>query len=168
MSSENTHPNKKLSPDDSTPKSAGGSQPKPDYRVANDLARVRKTEEPHDAEASEHSAGNPQADNRDGKNTEHRNQFKNAQQYPWWADLNASRNIKASDKNGYEILLSWFEGWRLWHRRDPGQQAAHEFWKVQILGGREREDWQKEQWAAAFRWYLQWLEFCLQTGKPNK
>jgi integron integrase len=36
------------------------------------------------------------------------------------------------------------------------------------MNGREREEWQMEQWAAAFRWYLQWLEFCKQTGKSSQ
>lgn len=66
------------------------------------------------------------------------------------------------------MVLSWYEGWRLGQRKAPGLQSARDFWKIQVLGGRKREPWQKVQWAAAFRWYGQWLEFCRQTGKSNQ
>lgn len=104
----------------------------------------------------------------DSKKTKRRNQSKNPKQYPWWEDLNASRNISASEKNGYEMILSWFENWRLWHRKLPGQQAARAFWKTQVLEGRDREEWQKTQWTAAFRWYLEWLDLRQKNGKPTQ
>lgn len=118
--------------------------------------------------AASYSKGHTQADTRDGRKAAHQNRSREYHRYPWWADLDASRNITACDKNGFEMVLSWFEGWRLGHRKAPGQEAAREFWKVQVMEGRAREDWQKEQWAAAFRWYLQWLEFCRQTGKSSQ
>lgn len=104
----------------------------------------------------------------DMENRKEEKPLSQSKQYPWWSDLDASRNISSFDKNGFEMILSWFEGWRLWHRENPGQQAARKLWKEQVLQRREREEWQKTQWAAAFRWYLQWLEFCRQTGKSSQ
>lgn len=172
MSTSKNTPDNTNPPNDNKPRTTRSHRAQAGDQVKGKRPARRPRVKPHNAIGEGNKSTSPHSRHNADVNTDNEtkscNPFSSAQQYPWWADLNASRNINAFDKSGYEILLSWFEGWRLWHRRDPGQQAAREFWTVQILGGREREYWQKEQWAAAFRWYLQWLEFCFQTGKPNK
>lgn len=62
------------------------------------------------------------------------------------------------------MLLGWFESWRQGARQSPGRVAAVAFWKAQVLA-RERPGWQLEQWAAALRWYLRWLELANQAQR---
>ena len=78
----------------------------------------------------------------------------------WKTDLAESRDLYGSQKRGFDIVLSWFEGWRISKRLEPGRPAAVRFWREQVQGGGEREDWQMVQWAEAIRWYLNWLEIC--------
>mgnify|MGYP001819848690 FL=1 len=77
----------------------------------------------------------------------------------WREDLAASRDLTRREKEGYELVLAWFEQWRLNQRKAPGRSAAREFWKAQVVSKR-REAWQLTQWAEAIRWYLDWLGKC--------
>ncbi|MFT5109530.1 MAG: integron integrase [Pseudoalteromonas tetraodonis] len=78
----------------------------------------------------------------------------------WHADLKASRDLNTSEIRGFEILLSWFDGWRIGLCLNPGRPAAERFWKEQVRS-KGREEWQLLQWAEAIRWYLRWLDICL-------
>lgn len=49
-------------------------------------------------------------------------------------------------------------------RRPPNREVARQFWRVEVIS-KSRKDWQKQQWAEAIRWYLQWLDVCNQQGK---
>lgn len=85
--------------------------------------------------------------------------------YDWRKDLEASRSVDGRAKDGFGILLGWFENWRLRHRLDAGRQAAVDFWKQQVIGsGKPRERWQLDQWADAIAWYLDWLNHCREAG----
>jgi len=82
----------------------------------------------------------------------------------WQADLQASRDLTRSEKSGFEIVLDWYEKWRMAHRAVPGRESAALFWKAQVKA-KPREAWQLDQWAQAIRWYLQWLTFCQNSGR---
>jgi integron integrase len=45
----------------------------------------------------------------------------------------------------------------------PGRQACERFWREGVMV-RHREAWQIEQWGAAIRWYLRWLENQVAVG----
>lgn len=78
---------------------------------------------------------------------------------PWKADLQASRDLHLSEKSAFEMILTWYEKWRIAHGAIPGRESAALFWKAQVKA-KPRESWQLQQWAEAMRWYLQWLAFC--------
>ena len=67
----------------------------------------------------------------------------------WMQDLEKARNVPARDRKGYEMLLSWFDTWRLGRQLPPGRESARLFWKQQILS-KPRAEWQVEQWKSAF------------------
>jgi len=54
-------------------------------------------------------------------------------------------------------LLGWLEKFAVGCGLSPGREACERFWKEQIRS-KPREKWQLEQWGAAMRWYLRWLE----------
>jgi len=83
--------------------------------------------------------------------------------FDWRADLLASRDLSEGEKHGFEIVLNWFECWRIPKNLPPGREAARRFWRVQVLS-KEREQWQLDQWAQAIRWFLHWLRFCEDSG----
>jgi hypothetical protein len=85
----------------------------------------------------------------------------------WRADLAASRDLNPREKQGFEILCSWFENWRLRSGQAPGVEAARAFWKAQVLT-KPREQWQLDQWTEAMRWYLGWLDACRRNGGSGK
>ena len=85
--------------------------------------------------------------------------------YCWQEDLKASRNLNDGEKQGYAMLLNWFETWRVSFHLDPGRDAAVQFWRAQVKS-KEREPWQLEQWTEAIRWYLHWHSICTREGKP--
>ena len=89
----------------------------------------------------------------------------NPGQFQWWQDLQESRDLNHTEKHGYTFLLAWFESWRLRQRLAPCRDVAKSFWQTQVITKR-RSSWQKQQWAAAIRWYLHWVHLCNQTGKP--
>jgi len=82
----------------------------------------------------------------------------------WGEDLAAARDVSEKDKAGYGFVLSWFESWRQRKCLDPGVEAARVFWKEQVLE-KARKEWQIEQWAAAIRWHLNWLELCRRENR---
>lgn len=84
--------------------------------------------------------------------------------YPWSADLAASRNIRDSSRRGYGMVLAWFEKWRSRSGHTPSRESARKFWRIQVLS-KPREAWQLDQWAEAFRWYLEWLNFAERSGR---
>lgn len=87
----------------------------------------------------------------------------------WRSDLSAFRGLSASHRAGFEIFLEWFENFRLRHNLAAGRDAATLFWTEEVTGhGREREDWQLDQWSAAMTWYLKWLEACQEVGADHR
>ncbi|MEX2580869.1 MAG: hypothetical protein WD342_17550 [Verrucomicrobiales bacterium] len=81
----------------------------------------------------------------------------------WRSDLAASRDLTDSRKRGFEILLDWYERWRLRRHLSAGRESARRFWKESVFE-KPREEWQLTQWTAAMRWYLRWLSYCVEQG----
>ena len=81
----------------------------------------------------------------------------------WRDDLKLARNVPDSHRQGYDLLLSWFDKWRISRHLPHGREAARAFWRQQVKS-RPREAWQLEQWTAAFGWYLDWLRFAETRG----
>ncbi len=44
--------------------------------------------------------------------------------HPWEPDLLSARDVSAQDKQGYQIVLGWFETWRVRRDLPPGRDAA--------------------------------------------
>ena len=65
---------------------------------------------------------------------------------------------------GYGFFIGWYEGWRIGKGLGAGRESARRFWK-EVVTSKDRELWQKEQWAEAMRWFLKWLEQCDESGK---
>ncbi|NNE94282.1 MAG: integron integrase [Verrucomicrobiales bacterium] len=84
-------------------------------------------------------------------------------EFDWRLDLKHSRDLTRPEKSGFELLLSWFENWRVSRQLSPGREAAVEFWRSQVLA-KERENWQIDQWTQGIRWYLNWLTHCRDQG----
>lgn len=82
----------------------------------------------------------------------------------WQADLQASRDLSRSEKSGFDMILGWYEKWRMAHGAVPGRESAAQFWKAQVKA-KPREVWQLDQWAEAIRWYLHWLTYCETNGR---
>ncbi len=82
----------------------------------------------------------------------------------WREDLRASRGLNGAEKTGYEWVLDWYEQWRIVRGAAPGRESAGLFWREQVQS-KKREGRQREQWAEAMRWYLQWLRFCEERGE---
>ena len=82
----------------------------------------------------------------------------------WKADLLAYRGLSEFDRTGFDLFLSWFEGWRVGHGLEPGRDAAARFWREQVKS-KPRKEWQLDQWGKAVRWYLKWLGFCQREGR---
>lgn len=80
----------------------------------------------------------------------------------WRSDLKAARNVAENHRSGFEMLLGWFEDWRIAHRLQASREVARRFWRAQVLTKR-REPWQLAQWTEAMGWYLRWLEFARQS-----
>jgi integron integrase len=81
----------------------------------------------------------------------------------WREDLKLARNVTDAQRVGFELLLGWFESWRIDQQLEPGREAAKAFW-VQQVKGKPRADWQLGQWGEALAWYLQWLQFAEASG----
>lgn len=81
----------------------------------------------------------------------------------WRDDLKLARNVPDSHRQSYDMLLSWFDQWRISRHLPNGREAARAFWRQQVKS-KPREAWQLEQWTAAFGWYLEWLRFAETRG----
>lgn len=55
------------------------------------------------------------------------------------------------------MLLGWLDKFVCSNGLQPGRAACERFWRESVKV-RVREKWQMEQWGAALRWYLRWLE----------
>ncbi|NNE94169.1 MAG: integron integrase [Verrucomicrobiales bacterium] len=86
--------------------------------------------------------------------------------FDWRKDLERSRNLTRSEKSGFELVLGWYESWRIHRQLPPGRDSARMFWKAQVTP-KPRQPWQLDQWAQAFRWFLKYLRFCEDCGKPG-
>lgn len=89
--------------------------------------------------------------------------------HDWRADLAESRAVDPRARDGFLLLLSWFENWRLRQRLAAGREAAERFWRSEVTGREKtREPWQLKQWAAALAWYLEWLGNCRDEGGDDR
>ncbi|MEO5712911.1 MAG: integron integrase [Luteolibacter sp.] len=77
--------------------------------------------------------------------------------YPWSSDLEASSDVRLRERPSFAMLLGWLEKFVAGNALQPGRGACARFWREQVLA-KPREGWQTEQWGAAVRWYLRWLE----------
>lgn len=82
----------------------------------------------------------------------------------WQEDLMASRDLSDRDKQGYGMVIGWFDSWRLKQELPLGREAAVVFWKNQVTA-KPRKDWQMQQWAEGMRWLLDWLEVAEREGR---
>lgn len=87
----------------------------------------------------------------------------------WREDLAEFRGLTDRERNGFLLVLEWFENFRLRHELPAGREAARSFWRCEVLGKeRQREPWQLEQWEDAIQWYLAWLEACAEEGADHR
>ncbi len=87
--------------------------------------------------------------------------------FDWRQDLQASRDLNSREKGGFEMVLGWFDSWRLPKRFGPEMESARAFWRAQVAS-KPREDWQLDQWAEAMRWYGRWLRYCGEAGHDGR
>ena len=83
--------------------------------------------------------------------------------YAWSKDLDASSDVRLREVPAFAMLLGWLEKFVCGRGLRPDRDACALFWKEAVLT-RTRESWQLEQWGAAIRWYLRWLENQRATG----
>jgi len=86
--------------------------------------------------------------------------------FPWGQDLIASRDLDERLKHGFSFVLGWFEQWRASRELPASDKSARAFWRDQVQT-KQRLDWQLDQWAQAFRWYLKWLHWARQNDVPT-
>ena len=79
-------------------------------------------------------------------------------EYAWEEDLSRSRSLGREKISSFELILGWFDSWRMRAGLEHGREAAERFWREELIEGR-RESWRREEWAEAFRWYTQWYSF---------
>lgn len=77
--------------------------------------------------------------------------------YAWSKDLEASSDIRQREVPAFAMLLGWLEKFAIGRGLRPGRDSCTSFWKESVMT-RPRESWQIDQWGAAIRWYLRWLE----------
>ena len=77
--------------------------------------------------------------------------------------MEASRDVNDRERAAFEMLLGWFERFRVNLGMPAGRDACTRFWKESVLA-KPREPWQTEQWAMAIRWYLRWVENRYESG----
>lgn len=86
---------------------------------------------------------------------------KNTTRWCWRKDLKGYRGLSDRERNGFLLVLEWFENFRLRNDWQAGREAAKAFWRTEVLNiDRDREPWQLEQWGNAMSWYLEWLSTC--------
>lgn len=81
----------------------------------------------------------------------------------WRKDLREFRGLSDSQRNGFLMVLGWFENYRMRLDLKAGRAAAEQFWREEVMTERLREPWQIDQWSAALDWYLRWLK----AGEDN-
>ena len=87
----------------------------------------------------------------------------------WRKDLAEFRGLTDRERNGFLLVLEWFENYRLRHEIEAGREGARSFWRSEVLAeGRHREPWQLEQWEDAIKWYLAWLDACAEDGADHR
>ena len=87
----------------------------------------------------------------------------------WRKDLAGFRGMSDPERAAYLVLLEWFEHYRMRYDLEANREAAESFWRVEVKkDGVEREKWQLEQWSAAIKWYLGWLEACKEAGADHR
>lgn len=84
--------------------------------------------------------------------------------FDWRADLKASRNVKEQEKEYFMFFLDWFERWRMSAGVVPDRESAVRFWRERVMAKKEHPEWRLDQWGAAMRWYLRWLDYCQSSG----
>ena len=77
--------------------------------------------------------------------------------YPWSKDLEASSDVRLKELEGFAMLLGWLDKFVAGSGSSPGREVCERFWREQVRS-KPREKWQLDQWGAAMRWYLRWLE----------
>ncbi len=87
--------------------------------------------------------------------------------YPWSKDLEASSDVRQREQAALAMLLGWMEKFVCGKGLRPGRAACERFWKEAVMA-RGREAWQIEQWGAAIRWYLRWLEHRQAKGGETR
>jgi integron integrase len=83
--------------------------------------------------------------------------------YPWTKDLEGSVDVRADERPAFAMLLGWLDKFVCSQGLQPGKESCERFWRESIKV-RVREGWQLEQWGAAIRWYLRWLENRIESG----
>jgi len=87
----------------------------------------------------------------------------------WRKDLASFRGLSDKERAAYLVLLEWFEHFRMCFDLDAHREAASAFWRTMVMKeGVEREPWQLEQWSAAIKWYLGWLDACKVAGADHR
>jgi len=87
----------------------------------------------------------------------------------WRKDLREFRGLSDWQKDGFLLVLEWFENFRLRYELEAGREAAKAFWRNEVLrDDREREPWQLEQWESAVQWYLNWLDACAEAHADHR
>ncbi|BCX48695.1 hypothetical protein HAHE_26030 [Haloferula helveola] len=87
----------------------------------------------------------------------------------WRKDLSEFRGLSERERDGFLLVLEWFENFRLRNELDAGRDAAKAFWRTEVLReGRPREQWQLEQWESALHWYLKWLAACEEANADHR
>ncbi len=87
----------------------------------------------------------------------------------WRKDLAGYRGLSDKERAAYLVLLEWFEHFRMCFDLNAHREAATAFWRTMVMKeGVEREPWQLEQWSAAIKWYLGWLDACKEAGADHR
>jgi integrase len=87
----------------------------------------------------------------------------------WRTDLAGYRRLTERERAGFLLVLEWFENFRLRYKLAAGREAARIFWRGEVIGKeRRREAWQLSQWEDAIKWYLKWLEVCVDEGGEHR
>jgi hypothetical protein len=87
--------------------------------------------------------------------------------HQWTKDLEASRDVNPRQRDGFSMLLGWFETFRSRQRLPACRETCVLFWKEQVKV-KERPAWQLGQWAAAIEWYLRWVKNTRDRGDETR
>lgn len=87
----------------------------------------------------------------------------------WRRDLVEFRGLSDRERAGFQLVLEWFENFRLRYQMEAGREAAKAFWRNEVMReDRKREPWQLDQWSDAIQWYLNWLKACEEAGADHR